>query len=154
MREQRGKLHLHGVELPLLGDYLVDVRCEERVSLDELGADGALDGGLDFGLGAGGQAGRGISRCSTHEEMVVSGGYGEYVLFLEHLECWLGNGEVGRKGDGYSRCRWESLKSQSKSNSIVLIAPQLARRGWRGFGHVMARARGRDIKRDDESRGR
>lgn len=46
---------LDEVELGLFRQEFVDVRREEGVGLEDLGADGALHGGFDFRFGAGGE---------------------------------------------------------------------------------------------------
>jgi len=56
-RDQSGKeksIHLHGIQLLLLRNNLIDVRRQARIRRCELCAERALDGGLDFGLRAGG----------------------------------------------------------------------------------------------------
>jgi hypothetical protein len=54
--EQSGKkwksVHLHGIQLLLLRNNLIDVRRQARICRCELCAERALDGGLDFGLRA------------------------------------------------------------------------------------------------------
>ena len=55
--DQSGKeksIHLHGIQLLLLRNNLIDVRRQARIRRCELCAERALDGGLDFGLRAGG----------------------------------------------------------------------------------------------------
>lgn len=49
------------VKLTLLRYYLIYVRGEFGVGLDDLCADGTLDGGFDFGLCAGGEAAEMVS---------------------------------------------------------------------------------------------